>query len=838
MTNLLHDYLAAQLSDRLAKSRVVVWYDPRAEFAPFVAACRRENGESSPTIDVAGTIADLAAYDGSFYALRFAAEPLAGGDDPHPVVLYLPGATPDIHGSVLMELELAGCRWEPKLRQVARYAMRQRFTDGAIDELLGRDRVTYGDLVAALATGGADGPPSLLKPLLTGSSSEAQIATWLATPALDPQIVEREATTELRRLVGVRLGLDLVGEELSKWRSITVRHVLGVEFRADIEGAVPKELEHVPSATGEVQRNAKAVARILREEHEPAYAELSDRAAAELRLDGHSLEALQLGSIDTFRFEERALLDRCARLVADGEFGQVLAICAVQQGSYWLQHAIDRQAQWEAMRLAAELGEVATAVSADIGKRPSGASAWVAAYSERWHLLDRAQRHLEAWLPKLEEDADERAVASVRHLYDATINSLAEGFVAALRDDAWSVDGPLQQTSIFDEVVRPQTGRVAYFLVDAMRFEMGAELAERLDAHGDVTLRPAVAVLPSITPTGMAALMPGAAAGYDVVERGGKLTPEVGGTALPDLRARKKHLAARIASSVDLELEEVLALNKARLAKKIGSSELVVVRSQEIDFFGEGGFQARAIMDTVIDNIARAVRRLSAVGIDRAIITADHGHLYAADDRDESLRIDAPGGATVELHRRCWVGRGGATPASCVRVAGRSLGNDSDLDFVFPVGIGVFRAGGDLAFHHGGPSMQEMIVPVVTVRSSTGALSVSGGAAIAVSDVPHEVTNRIFSVKLALASLAGDAVPVRPVLMSDDRQVGDAGMVVGGEHDRSSGTVMLPPGSDVTIGFVLDDDSAESLRIVVFDPSTDAELYRSPSPVPIRLGVS
>src|SRR5581483_10212018 len=161
-----------------------------------------------------------------------------------------------------------------------------------------------------------------------------------------------------------------------------------------------------------------------------------------------------------------------------------------------------------------------------------------------------------------------------------------------------------------------------------------------------------------------------------------------------------------------------------------------------------------AIMDTVIDNIARAVRRLSAVGVDRAVITADHGHLYAADDRDESLRIDAPGGATVELHRRCWIGRGGATPASCIRVAARSLGNDSDLDFVFPVGIGVFRAGGDLAFHHGGPSLQELIVPVITVRSWKEAVSLSGGAAVAVSDVPDEVTNRIFSVKLALATHA------------------------------------------------------------------------------------
>ena len=76
----------------------------------------------------------------------------------------------------------------------------------------------------------------------------------------------------------------------------------------------------------------------------------------------------------------------------------------------------------------------------------------------------------------------------------------------------------------------------------------------------------------------------------------------------------------------------------------------------------------------------------------------------------------SPGGDEVDLHRRCWIGRGGATPAGCVRVSAAALGYDSDLDFVFPLGSGVFKAGGDLAFHHGGPSLQELVIPVLTVR--------------------------------------------------------------------------------------------------------------------------
>ena len=148
-----------------------------------------------------------------------------------------------------------------------------------------------------------------------------------------------------------------------------------------------------------------------------------------------------------------------------------------------------------------------------------------------------------------------------------------------------------------------------------MRYEMGAELAERLAAHGEVTIRPAISVLPSITPMGMAALMPGASTSYHVGEAGGKLVARIGSTILPELSARKKYFAALVPSSADLTLSEVQALSTARLARKLGSAGRVVVRSQEIDFFGEGGFQARAIMDTVIDNLARAVRKLATAGI-------------------------------------------------------------------------------------------------------------------------------------------------------------------------------------------------------------------------------
>jgi hypothetical protein len=98
------------------------------------------------------------------------------------------------------------------------------------------------------------------------------------------------------------------------------------------------------------------------------------------------------------------------------------------------------------------------------------------------------------------------------------------------------------------------------------------------------------------------------------------------------------------------------------------------------------------------------------------------------------------------------------------------------------------------------------------------------------------VTNRIFSVVLQGDLLSGEQL-VRPVLMAAGKQVGAVGMAIDADLDRATGCVKLEPGRSVTVAFILSDESAQSLRVVVQDPATDAELYRSPSEIPVRLGV-
>lgn len=842
----LHDYVAKQLAEKIKSRRVVVWYDARSEFAPFVAEVRGgAQASSSPVpVSVAGMAARLAEYTGSMFELRALIEPSISGDTPDAVLVYLRGCEHDRRGSLLMEMEKAGDCFTWQLKRLARNVLRERYTDGVIDEMLAPDRVSYEDLARAASDTSSPEPPSVLKGIFPeASGNDGLLAVWLVNDERDDEIAAKEGHREIRKLVRSRLELELPDDSLlPRLRAIVVRYVLVNEFLRDYSGEALPTLAALPRPKTKAGEGAvRELAQRLRTGFSTRYVSIADNLEEQLHLSRIGVAAQHLGSIDTFRFEERALLKYCGELIVSKKFDEALTIISDREHSFWVDRDITRKTHWDACRYMADLGALASQVRSAVRNTSVDARSWIDAYVREWHRLDLAHRRLESRVRLLEDDPDERAIAIVRREYEDVCHAMAVGFAQALEKAHWTVPGVLHQTHVFSEVVSSQPKPVAYFLVDAMRFEMGAELANTLPRTSEVSLRPATTALPSITPIGMAALLPGASSSFNLADQKGALGAKIDDTFLGDLTSRKRHAAARIPKSVDMSLEDLLGQTKGKLEKKIEGAQVIIVRSQDIDQVGESGlYHARQVMDSVIGNLARAIGKLAKVGVERAVVSADHGHLFAS-DRDESMRIEAPGGATVDLHRRCWIGRGGTTPPGCIRVSAATLGYASDLDLVFPVGCGVFKAGGDLAFHHGGPSLQEMIVPVLTVFTKAAAAEQGAANAVSVADVPAAITNRIFTVTIRsgganLAMFAEQKV-LRPVLIAGDKQVGAVCTVVDGSFDAITGSVTVPANGAITVAFLLSDDTASSLRIAVQDPATDAELYRSPADIPVRLGV-
>lgn len=843
-------YLHAQLADKLKNRCVVVWYDPNREFAPFIDSLgpASEGIVESPTVTIGDIDARLAVFNGSYFALRMAVEPVASANRPDPLLVYLPGERRDRQASPLMELECAGECYEPQLRRLARNVMRKSFSDGVIDEMLASEALGYEDILNLLdQASGPDGQGgSLLRLVFGGHDNVAVIAEWLANPGLDSAVNDKAAGPELSKLLSSRAGFvpDSAASQ-SDARAACARYFLINEFREDLRCEPPGSVGMVPAMNLKEHREFRSkVLDHLRSREPLVFERLADQVEDQFALASTGIDAADLGRIDTFRFEERAMLRHCALRIAAHAFAEARHLVEVHSQSFWARRDLSRrQSQWEVCALLAELGLEVERVSAALAAMPASAPSgqFVAAYTEinGWHRLDQAHRRLETRVAQMEEEPEaEEALAIIRTKVEEALRAMSARFSGAFAGDHWTVAGVLHQTRIYPEVVAPQPGRVAWFHVDAMRFEMGADLARQIPEAADMTLLPAVAVLPSITPLGMAALLPGAASSYSVVEAGGSVAARIDASTMADVNARMRFLKAAVPDAADITLDMLLQGKPSQVRNKINGCRLLVVRSQEIDALGEKAeLLARNVMDTVIGNIARAVRKLAALGFERFVITADHGHQFAG-RREDDMKLGAPSGGTIELHRRCWIGRGAAAQPGTVAISAPALGYDSNLEFVFPEGLGVFKAGGGLAYHHGGFSLQELVIPVLSFRMPGVAPAPAAGSKALLSGHPSSITTRTFGVQVELEAdlLTTDPVETRVVLLSRDAECGKAGMAVGAELNRDTGTLRLPPGVPVSVALVLTRDDVDQLRILVQDARTGAVLGETVNlPVQLKL---
>ena len=332
-----------------------------------------------------------------------------------------------------------------------------------------------------------------------------------------------------------------------------------------------------------------------------------------------------------------------------------------------------------------------------------GAKGWIDRYAaaggEAWFKLDSAQRSFETHLASLEVDIDPTAVAAVR-AHDEDAVRLMTSFVKALEVADWAVPNTLHHTRIWQDVVSARPRPTAYIFVDAMRYEMVAELAERISGANEVQLRPALAALPSITPIwhggpaprlGRKLPLSAMAHGSDPASMAYSCRTE-----RRDRSSLREGPRCRLAQSGRCDLSQRQAASKV---DRRGTAD-----RHPFDRHRRGRgvpittAAARRIMSHVIGDLARCLRNLAAAGVEDVVVTSDHGHLFFAGDRPASMRIEAPGEVTSPTCTvACPIGKVAPLRAGRCGSARRQVGYNTDLEFVFPVSTAVFKAGGRLS---------------------------------------------------------------------------------------------------------------------------------------------
>ncbi len=529
---------------------------------------------------------------------------------------------------------------------------------------------------------------------------------------------------------------------------------------------------------------------------------------------------------------------------------EVLSLAQSRTKQFWCEAEPQLQARWGLIAAAASLLLEADRVERALKKAPASLAELINEYAqakEPWCLLDTYHRIMESGWHNFEplggdDENLEKLIIRARQRYVAVGSELARIFVTGWRKGL-PAKGLIRQRDIFEKYVKPWLGKekVAYVWVDALRFEMGRELGRLLEGDFEVEIHPALAAVPTVTEIGMAALLPGAHEAARVVTAGsGRLALEMGGRMIKDRKERIALLKERVGVEVfEAKLEDLLSKRLKRVGEGIAGASLILVTSQEIDELCEQDniVQARRHMDGVLKDLRHAICVLVQKGVERIVLTSDHGHLFA-EELSEDMKVDAPGGQTVTLRRRVWVGRGGQADDAVLRMPVQALGMEGELDLATPMSLACFRCrGGTRAYFHGGLSPQEAVVPIVVLKPrAKAAVRKPGGIVWRLSPRSQKLTTRFFSIEVSGESDGlFDVEPpkVRLELRAKGKVISEAFSASYG-FDSSTGDIALARDENdpkkvavntVTLR-VVEEPEQKTVGLYLLDATTGVELSR------------
>ena len=856
-------FLSTLINRQIDEHGIVVWYDGEAHYRDFLASFQPDKA----TVVQAGE---------SLLATRREIEPLLeyveeGGsikvdcNVPPRLLLYVARHRGDTDHA-LIEAECAGIVLEPgaasldqntRLQVIAERVFQKLAPEKAehIGRQVGDGLLSLSELddmageVNQLASGG-------LK-LIFGQAAPTDVALlFLSSDAYDKKLSSKKAWGELRDLLKNEFGYaqaeDVEGEVLRA----DLRRSFFVTELAESTSALPESLEALRINGSDAQRDLVTHAcRTWRQrlDMREAYLEATQAAAVELNLKPKDWPLSE--SSETFAEQDHLWITRCTDLFEKKKYAVARETASRRKQLFWSLNDPEIGLSWRFLEECADICERIGEAEHFIQKQKPDLAGWLQAYAEFTQplmVIDQLQRKIEITWDTLQaanptgSEYLENLLTSCRDAYaryvDTSGRAFGEAYFTHLKDGSHLTE----QRTTYAESVGPLVDsgkRVAYLLVDALRYEMAAELAHGLKDEFEISLTAAIGQTPGITQIGMGSLMPGAENDLSLKLESKKVTPSIHEVILKHRETRLGLLAKTVGSGcLILKLAEVASAGRP-LRKKLQEAKFLCVTSQEIDRLGESaeeGDETRLYMASVLERLQAAIRRILVSGFDSIVLTADHGFLHLQ-EAESGMKMDAPGGETWLLHPRCWIGIGGKQVDGAWRMPFSHVGLGGDGEVVFPQGTAVFKSkGSSYAYMHGGISPQEVILPLAKISVTAGKKAQGSSGTVLLEMTKKEVTNRFFSLSLNLKGEELFMPESRRVAISitqGRKTVGQVAMAAYG-FEESTRSILLEPDNPnaVTVMISPEAKNQSSIRIRVEDVQSGVVLAEAAN-VPLTLSI-
>lgn len=474
------------------------------------------------------------------------------------------------------------------------------------------------------------------------------------------------------------------------------------------------------------------------------YDNLSQMIGHALRIDNYisNVELDYIKDAVTFFDIEKICAGRIKQYILEHEDTLekdfVVTFCRARQDMHWANkrlgnEVIPRDAFWavyEALIAASEF--IVLKKQHGSGFKYDGVKEYIEAYKDELYKFDRMYRlfnehasiaDAKGWA--VLKELKERIEDMYQHCY---LDELALSWEKKANLQSWKVSGICNQYNFYgsfpDKKAGDKNAAVYVIISDALRYEAGAEVAEilngryRFKAVCDVML----GCVPSYTSLGMATLLP-----HKQIEASNKADILVDGKPCASLNQRNDILSRY--KGMAIKAEEFMNFTREEAREMMRGKNVVYVYHNTIDAIGDDAksedkafFAVRKAVSEVCDIAAFAVNSLQAKYV---FVTADHGFVYTNRRPDTTVRnkIADSGDEMLKMNKRYIMGKyipliENVHKASLSNTSGVSP--EKDMPFAVPKGMNLFYFTGGARFFHGGMSLQEVVVPVITIEQVRG----------------------------------------------------------------------------------------------------------------------
>lgn len=696
---------------------------------------------------------------------------------------------------------------------------------GQIKQLFDRCKPDFAMVNNLLA--GSTNWPQLKTLLKADSAAEILVSMLSPSPAQKAALLAGAGwLAELTQFCSQNLACKLAGTRFDAVNQELWRFVLYSEFVFDLPSALPAALQQVPRAPEQHKPLVYNVCDFLRSSstHQQEYLKKAEEVARELNLEPHMAQTTDLGIRDTFAFEERTFLFRFTAAAADQDFTRCEEILRHRRDSLWTRNDSVRQGLWALAERALQLLITAQDMEPLLQSAPGTVSSLIELYINRFRLLDREQRNLESTVRVALEEAEsmEGLINQARQSSAHAAEKLQALFIAAVQKEGWPASGYLRQGEAFDRIIAPflaERKKVAFFMVDALRYELAYELENQLSAKHRTELTAVCAQMPTITTVGMASLMPGAQNKMQITTESGSIVPEIDGKKIRNPSDRFAFLASLYGDRCQMnDLEDLLSVSTPRIDP---AKQLWVIKTTTIDDLGEiSASIARQYIADVLKNIIAGVNVVKKKGFDHAVIATDHGFLLLPEHAPGDL-VAKPHGEWIAAKSRFLLGCG-SNDAMTAGFTPEELGIRGDFKtLAVPKSFGTFVKGDP--YYHGGLSLQEAVLPVLTIsfdhtikEAKTHVnmnLAYRGGTSTRITTRRPMIDVVLFAdslfpedIKFQLQALAGEEVVGEPA--------------AGENVDPATGWITLKGGQAIRVPLRMHDDFQGAFQVHASDPLT------------------